>query len=1196
MSEPGKEIKDGFFTRVVIVGDSFISSFSKMWPKNSKIKPYFLYKDDITLNQILRFKIQNHAYLKNSEKIFVLFICGLHELSLYSTYKFHGCHGIHLPFKYIRKIENDSRTVNRYLKEMTTLKEKLENGNGVFVAFSYLPEIDIGYISHALSELSHSKNFGCSCNFPLGTSSSVESINSISNINRNIFYRNLNETKLGIFEYSPVNITFYFEYWCMYSKKRKLKENSDVFTLSHLLSKYVYEEAVVKSNVNNGDSGVCSPVTLHTTVSDTGRTLIIGDMWIKYVAENWNMKLDIKPFFYCKNGLTFNCIRKVITSVERTGDRLLIISAIPSGEFLTISKFSECKDHSPLEYPVPNMRLLKDPLAYAEYVIKKLDLLSVHACERSKIVFLTCYPAFFKNYYKSLYEKHIKNNSSHGNSKSLEDMHDCSDFETKLEHCFKKINKHAASLNKELGIPTCNVFSLMHKLSANDRPVFPTEAKAVSESLQKKLLQLFEKYVCSLYNENIFGGNYKSKIDEKNSTKETITDVILKNAEIKVKIENKSVDENTKPNSAEPSEKSRIVVFKEKKKSSTISDKNLAHSSGVKSKREGAKKSFIKLEGKKDEPDEDDSHHPKSSFSDFRRHDSSSSYHHYNEEYSYQYDYLVSSPSRLKKPNNLLHLHLFFLCLCYQESPYQIMFVYYTNPSRDIVRTQNVPFYRYESRSKYSRDFPLRGRKRSYTRSRSKDRRSNRSRSKDRYSRGINKDRRYIRSRSKDRTFYRNRSRDRKRSRSKSQNRNKRHSRSRSRSSSRKRPRNSRSPYRKHHKSKHNSTKSDRSYRSKSRSKSKNRSSGKLELSREISALEKNAVANLWEAHSREREMYRKHPENHPDHDRVKRMWLNIMSSQGLNTFDQSILQFWWEYWPKKMEELIEESWEEKKLKCLAILSSKRKASKSPASSNSNSSDADSEYERHSKKKKTSKSKKAKRKKKSRKISPSRSKDKEKLLISDNVPTSVDEMEGLLQEFVRKNSKSFEETSSKRYPVEKKVTKFNTSKGSEEMLDVFSILCQISDKFGALGMSLTVLHQKAVECVKNDLSPYNCIDEDAKMLLDLISDKIKKMLENSDMTFVQRAIVQEAHDRLLPFLESFEKFKEPSVNIESLAKATLGLQTSEVIDFIKADLEYKGHKNFSRQNLSDIYLQVQNYQMKALDFSRPSSSTSSFFS
>ncbi|KAB7496171.1 hypothetical protein Anas_09189 [Armadillidium nasatum] len=649
MQEPGKEIKDGFFTRVVIVGDSFISSFSKMWPKNSKIKPYFLYKDNITLNQILQFKIQNHAYLNNSEKIFVLFICGLHELSLYSTYKFHGCHGIHLPFKYIRKIENNSRTVNRYLKEMTILKEKLENDNGVFVAFSYLPEIDIAYISHALSELSRSKNFDCSCNFSLGTSSSVESTNSISNINRKIFYRNLNETKLGIFEYSPVNVTFYFEIWCMYSKKNKLKENSDVFDLSFLLSKYVYEETDVKSNVKKGDvdSGVCSPVTLHTKISDTGRTLIIGDMWIKYVSKNWNMKLDIKPYFYCKNGLTFNCIQKVITSVERTGDRLLIISAIPSGEFLTLSKFSECKDHSPLEYPVPNMLLLKDPLAYAECVIKKLDLLSeyVHACERFKILFLTCYPAFFKNYYKSLYEKHIKNGFSHENSKSLENLHDCSEFETKLEHCFKKINKHAASLNKELGIPTCNVFSLMHKLAANNRPVFPTEANALSESLQKKLLQLFEKYVCSLYNENIYGSNYKSKIDEKGSSKETITDVILKNAEIKVKIENKPADENTKPNSAEPSEKSRLVVFKEKKKTSTISEKKLAHSSDVKSKRKGPKKSF-KLEDKKDEPDNDDSHRPKSSFTDFHRHDSSSSYHHYTEEYSYQYDYLVSSPNR----------------------------------------------------------------------------------------------------------------------------------------------------------------------------------------------------------------------------------------------------------------------------------------------------------------------------------------------------------------------------------------------------------------------------------------------------------------------------------------------------------------------------------------------------------------------
>lgn len=615
-----------------------------MWPKDSKIKPYFLYKNNITINQILRFKIEDHAYLNNSEKIFVLFICGLHELSFYSTYKFHGCRGTHLPFKYVKKVENDSHNLNRYVKEMTILKEKLEKSNKVFVAFSYLPLVDVAHISHTLSELSRSNNSNCSCNFSLGTSSTVESTNTICSINRNIFYRNLNETKInGIFEFSPSNISYYKDCWCMYSKKLKLKENSDILSLGYLLDQYVFAEAGAKSNIRKGDSDSCLPAYLHTKTFNTSRILIIGDSWIKSIAEKWDKKLDAKPFFYCKNGLTFNCIQKVITSVARTGEKLLIIAAIPSGEFLTMSEFSECNDHSKLEYPVPNVLLLKDPLAYAEYVIKKLDLLSlnVKTNESSKIIFLTCYPAFFNNYYKNLQEKHIKNNPSHGNLKRLEDIHDCSQFDTKVENCFKKVNKHAVALNKELGIPTCNIFSLMQKLSADDRPVFPTEAKLISQNVQKKVLQLFEKYVCSLHNENVFVANYKSKIDDK---RETISDVILKNAEIKIKIENKSAkDTCNKSDSAEPSESNRIVVYKDKNKKSSNLNKDLTHSSDDKFKKKGTKKSFNEL----DKSDTEDNYHPKSSNLDYRRHDSSNSYHHSNEENSaYQNDYRASASNR----------------------------------------------------------------------------------------------------------------------------------------------------------------------------------------------------------------------------------------------------------------------------------------------------------------------------------------------------------------------------------------------------------------------------------------------------------------------------------------------------------------------------------------------------------------------
>lgn len=89
------------------------------------------------------------------------------------------------------------------------------------------------------------------------------------------------------------------------------------------------------------------------------------------------------------------------------------------------------------------------------------------------------------------------------------------------------------------------------------------------------------------------------------------------------------------------------------------------------------------------------------------------------------------------------------------------------------------------------------------------------------------------------------------------------------------------------------------------------------------------ALLSLHEIHCRECLLYLRKPDAHPDYGKEYRMFAQQKAKSILEirgdpyTFDYYLE--WRKYWPLRMNELLEESWEIKKQKCINILSQKKK-------------------------------------------------------------------------------------------------------------------------------------------------------------------------------------------------------------------------------------------------------------------------------
>ncbi|XP_064087232.1 uncharacterized protein LOC135201862 [Macrobrachium nipponense] len=96
-----------------------------------------------------------------------------------------------------------------------------------------------------------------------------------------------------------------------------------------------------------------------------------------------------------------------------------------------------------------------------------------------------------------------------------------------------------------------------------------------------------------------------------------------------------------------------------------------------------------------------------------------------------------------------------------------------------------------------------------------------------------------------------------------------------------------------------------------------------------------------------------------------------------------------------------------------------------------------------------------------------------------------------------------------------------TSKKSCNVLEVFEVLCQFGDNLGNLKSPLELLYSRALQIHSSGLEAASLLnDKDNLTLLYLVSSKLKKSVKCTDLSIIQKVIIDEALVRLDNFLEN----------------------------------------------------------------------------
>ncbi|XP_064103589.1 uncharacterized protein LOC135213552 [Macrobrachium nipponense] len=348
----------------------------------------------------------------------------------------------------------------------------------------------------------------------------------------------------------------------------------------------------------------------------------------------------------------------------------------------------------------------------------------------------------------------------------------------------------------------------------------------------------------------------------------------------------------------------------------------------------------------------------------------------------------------------------------------------------------------------------------------------------------------------------------------------------------------------------------------------------------------RDALLDLFNTHVHECELYLYKPDAHPDYSKEYRLFLvkkraSIMSLGGdPESFDY--LKEWERFWPSRMFELFQESWEAKKTQCLSMMTSKRKR---PSSSMSSSRSPTPERRRKRSKKKASKPEKSFPKPEKKKVfegnnkwkpmgSPEDTSDSD--FMQDMVLTRHDP-EKLIETSAQSVSLPFGEKVSSQNVVKKKVV---------NVVEVLGILAYMKEKLGVYGLPVSIMYEKAVEMEKKGLNPNALLeDEETATLFAMLSDKLSSQIEEGDGSTIQKAITLEAHTLLLDLITEINEIKKKHkknlpVNIAQIARLTIGKTISDTIMLIKNFLEYEGYSNVSKDALENIYMSVKDEQLK----------------
>ncbi|XP_066979662.1 uncharacterized protein [Macrobrachium rosenbergii] len=159
----------------------------------------------------------------------------------------------------------------------------------------------------------------------------------------------------------------------------------------------------------------------------------------------------------------------------------------------------------------------------------------------------------------------------------------------------------------------------------------------------------------------------------------------------------------------------------------------------------------------------------------------------------------------------------------------------------------------------------------------------------------------------------------------------------------------------------------------------------------------------------------------------------------------------------------------------------------------------------------------------------------------------------------------------------------------EDIMEVLEILMRLGDRLNVLKMPLKVLYDKALlyKSVGSEATKV-LHDKDSKTLLHLISSKLSKLMEEENMTIVQRVIIQEANERLCNILKALD----PDLEISLIAEKCLGKNETDTIAYIQSQFLENGLYSGSHEQLKAVYAAVQSEKSKLLNQILKQSNTS----